>query len=210
MNRKLNVAKNEYLKQKKFYVFLLTFILVGIISGIIFIFFINESDKINVINEIKSFFNLVKTSDGINYSKSLVNSLLVNIGYVVLIWLLGISIIGLPLIIIILFMKSFIFGFSISSIITCYGFKGVLGAFLYTFPHQVIVLIIYLLLSFYSMAFCFKLFSYLFLKKNINFRSAMKKYVKILIISLVIVICVSFYEVFLSTYFIKLFTLLLK
>ena len=117
---------------------------------------------------------------------------------------------GFPIILGILFIKSFIFGFSISSIVATYKIKGILGAFLYIFPHQIIILILYLLLGFYSLSFCYKLFSHLFLKKTVNFKRGMNKYLKILVISIVASITVTFYEVFLSTYFMKFFTMLLK
>lgn len=210
MNNKLYAAKNSIIKQKKLYRIIITLMLFGIISGILFIFFISKESKTKALVSIKNFFDLMNTSTGINYGKSLLNTLVNNIGYVLLIWLLGISIIGLPITIILAFMKSFIVGFSISSIISCYKAKGILGAFLYVFPHQIIILFIYLLLSFYSISFSIKLFKSLFLKQTINFRVVMQKYIKILLISLIGIIIVSLYEVFISTYFIKLFTMLLK
>lgn len=210
MNNKLYAAKNSIIKQKKLYRIIITLMIFGIISGILFIFFISKESKTKALVSIKNFFDLMNTSTGINYGKSLLNTLVNNIGYVLLIWLLGISIIGLPITIILAFMKSFIVGFSISSIILCYKAKGILGAFLYVFPHQIIILFIYLLLSFYSISFSIKLFKSLFLKQTINFRVVMQKYIKILLISLIGIIIVSLYEVFISTYFIKLFTMLLK
>lgn len=210
MNNKLYAAKNSIIKQKKLYRIIITLMLFGIISGILFIFFISKESKTKALVSIKNFFDLMNTSIGINYGKSLLNTLVNNIGYVLLIWLLGISIIGLPITIVLAFMKSFIVGFSISSIISCYKAKGILGAFLYVFPHQIIILFIYLLLSFYSISFSIKLFKSLFLKQTINFRVVMQKYIKILLISLIGIIIVSLYEVFISTYFIKLFTMLLK
>ncbi|MDY6015561.1 MAG: stage II sporulation protein M [Bacilli bacterium] len=210
MNNKLYAAKNSIIKQKKLYRIIITLMLFGIISGILFIFFISKESKTKALVSIKNFFDLMNTSTGINYGKSLLNTLVNNIGYVLLIWLLGISIIGLPITIVLAFMKSFIVGFSISSIISCYKAKGILGAFLYVFPHQIIILFIYLLLSFYSISFSIKLFKSLFLKQTINFRVVMQKYIKILLISLIGIIIVSLYEVFISTYFIKLFTMLLK
>ena len=210
MNNKLYAAKNSIIKQKKLYRIIITLMLFGIISGILFIFFISKENKTKALVSIKNFFDLMNTSTGINYGKSLLNTLVNNIGYVLLIWLLGISIIGLPITIVLAFMKSFIVGFSISSIISCYKAKGILGAFLYVFPHQIIILFIYLLLSFYSISFSIKLFKSLFLKQTINFRVVMQKYIKILLISLIGIIIVSLYEVFISTYFIKLFTMLLK
>lgn len=210
MNNKLYAAKNSIIKQKKLYRIIITLMIFGIISGILFIFFISKESKTKALVSIKNFFDLMNTSTGINYGKSLLNTLVNNIGYVLLIWLLGISIIGLPITIVLAFMKSFIIGFSISSIISCYKAKGILGAFLYVFPHQIIILFIYLLLSFYSISFSIKLFKSLFLKQTINFRVVMQKYIKILLISLIGIIIVSLYEVFISTYFIKLFTMLLK
>lgn len=210
MNNKLYAAKNSIIKQKKLYRIIITLMIFGIISGILFIFFISKESKTKTLVSIKNFFDLMNTSTGINYGKSLLNTLVNNIGYVLLIWLLGISIIGLPITIVLAFMKSFIVGFSISSIISCYKAKGILGAFLYVFPHQIIILFIYLLLSFYSISFSIKLFKSLFLKQTINFRVVMQKYIKILLISLIGIIIVSLYEVFISTYFIKLFTMLLK
>lgn len=210
MNNKLYAAKNSIIKQKKLYRIIITLMIFGIISGILFIFFISKESKTKALVSIKNFFDLMNTSTGVNYGKSLLNTLVNNIGYVLLIWLLGISIIGLPITIVLAFMKSFIVGFSISSIISCYKAKGILGAFLYVFPHQIIILFIYLLLSFYSISFSIKLFKSLFLKQTINFRVVMQKYIKILLISLTGIIIVSLYEVFISTYFIKLFTMLLK
>lgn len=210
MNNKLYAAKNSIIKQKKLYRIIITLMIFGIISGILFIFFISKESKTKALVSIKKFFDLMNTSTGVNYGKSLLNTLVNNIGYVLLIWLLGISIIGLPITIVLAFMKSFIVGFSISSIISCYKAKGILGAFLYVFPHQIIILFIYLLLSFYSISFSIKLFKSLFLKQTINFRVVMQKYIKILLISLIGIIIVSLYEVFISTYFIKLFTMLLK
>ena len=210
MNNKLYAAKNSIIKQKKLYRIIITLMIFGIISGILFIFFISKESKTKALVSIKNFFDLMNTSTGINYGKSLLNTLVNNIGYVLLIWLLGISIIGLPITIVLAFMKSFIVGFSISSIVSCYKAKGILGAFLYVFPHQIIILFIYLLLSFYSISFSIKLFKSLFLKQTINFRVVMQKYIKILLISLIGIIIVSLYEVFISTYFIKLFTMLLK
>lgn len=210
MNNKLYAAKNSIIKQKKLYRIIITLMIFGIISGILFIFFISKESKTKALVSIKNFFDLMNTSTGVNYGKSLLNTLVNNIGYVLLIWLLGISIIGLPITIVLAFIKSFIVGFSISSIISCYKAKGMLGAFLYVFPHQIIILFIYLLLSFYSISFSIKLFKSLFLKQTINFRVVMQKYIKILLISLIGIIIVSLYEVFISTYFIKLFTMLLK
>lgn len=212
MNKmKFNIkkTKNNILKQKKLYLFLIGLMLTGLIAGILFWFVISKEDKLLVTKNLTDFFSCIKEGNSINYGASLLNSVVTSLIYVVLIWLLGISIIGLPIILVMMAIKSFIVGFSIVSIISSYGLKGIVGAFVYVFPHQIVFLLLLILLGFYASAFCIKLFKYLFLKQMINFKEAMRKYLKILGISCLSVLVISLFETFISTYFIKLFTLLI-
>jgi len=209
VNLNVKRVKNSIGKQKKLYFFLIGLIIIAVILGILFWFIINKEDKLLVNNELTSFFINIKEGNNINYLGSFFNSVITNLLYIGLIWLLGISIIGLPIIIVLIGLKGFVVGFSIVSIIATYGFKGVLGAITYTFPHQIIFLMLLVLLGFYSISFCIKLFKYLFLKQNINFKDAMRRYLKILLLSSIISIVISLFETFIATYFIKLFTLLI-
>lgn len=212
MNKmKFNIkkTKNNILKQKKLYLFLIGLMVTGLIAGILFWFVISKEDKLLVTKNLTDFFSCIKEGDSINYGASLLNSVVTSLIYVVLIWLLGISIIGLPIILVMMAIKSFIVGFSIVSIISSYGLKGIVGAFVYVFPHQIVFLLLLILLGFYASAFCIKLFKYLFLKQMINFKEAMRKYLKILGISCLSVLVISLFETFISTYLIKFFTLLI-
>ncbi len=212
MNKmKFNIkkTKNNILKQKKLYLFLIGLMVTGLIAGILFWFVISKEDKLLVTKNLTDFFSCIKEGNSINYGASLLNSVVTSLIYVILIWLLGISIIGLPIILVMMATKSFIVGFSIAGIISSYGLKGIVGAFVYVFPHQIVFLLLLILLGFYASAFCIKLFKYLFLKQMINFKEAMRKYLKILGISCLSVLVISLFETFISTYFIKLFTLLI-
>lgn len=211
INVNLNVkrVKNSINRQKKLYFFLIGLIIISVILGILFWFIISKEDKLLVNDELTSFFISIKDGNNINYLSSFFNSIITNLLYIGLIWLLGLSIIGLPIIIVFIGLKGFIIGFSIVSIIATYGFKGILGSITYIFPHQIIFLFLLILLGFYSISFCIKLFKYLFLKQNINFKDAMRRYIKILLLSSIISIIISIFETFAATYFIKLFTLLI-
>ena len=163
MNLGMKKVKKHIMKQKKLYLCILIVTLISILLGILFWFMISKEDTSLVINELTSFFNNIKMDTNINYFSSLINSLVINFIYILLIWLLGISIIGIPFIILLILIRGFIMGFSIVSIIATYGFKGVLGAFSYIFPHQICFLILLILLGFNACNFCIKLFRYLFL-----------------------------------------------
>ena len=207
MNIKLNKVKtkvNDKLKeQKKIYIFLIIVMILGLISGIIYAIILNQNDHNLVTESLNSFFISIKENN-IDYKNALINSLIGNITFITFIFLLGISIIGIPIIILSLFLKTFIFGFSISSIIYTYHLNGILKTITYTLPHQLITLLMALFLGFYALYFGIKLFKYLFKGKDINLRMSMKRYLQVYIIVLLINITCSFIEVFLSPTLMKL------
>ena len=207
MNIKLKNVKNKVTnkleEQKKIYIFLIIVMSIGLICGIIYAVILNKSDHNLVTTSLNSFFDSIKNNN-IDYKSALINSLIGNISFVTFIFLLGISIIGIPLIIFSLASVSFIFGFSLSSVIYTYHFNGILKAITYLFPHQLITLLMSLFLGFYALYFGIKLFKYLFRGIDINLRSSMKRYIQVYITVLLIFIACSFIEVFLSPALIKL------
>ncbi len=209
MNLGMKKAKNYIMQQKKTYLFLIVLTIVSILAGVLFWFIISSEDKVLVKDQLTNFFISIKKGNDINYFSSFINSVVTNLGYILLMWLLGISIIGLPFILIMMAIKSFIVGFSISSIIASFSIKGIVGSIAYLFPHQFIFLLLLILLGFYATSFCVKLFKYLFLKQNINFKEAMRRYIKILGLSCLVGIILSLFETFISIYLIKLFTLII-
>ena len=134
---------------KKIFVFLFVLMLMGIIAGSIFTTILNSSDKELVINHLNEFIDNINNNK-LDYLFALKNNLITNISYVILIWLLGISVIGLPIIIIMFFTKCFILGFSVGAILTTFKLKGILVSLVYVFPGQVISLLFLLLLMMYS------------------------------------------------------------
>lgn len=193
--------------QKKKYIFLLVIVIVGLIFGIVFSQIISKSDKLVVDNTVTNFFSSIEKGS-IDYKDGLKSSVLSNILYLSSVWFLGISVIGLPIVLFLLFIKGFILGFSIGSIIRIYKLKGIIGAFLYIFPHHIISIIISILITFYAVMFSIKLFKYLFLHQEINFKTLMKKYLKILLICFIGFIICSLLETYLSPILINLFNLI--
>lgn len=198
------IKKDKLLLQKRKYLFLLIIMLIGFISGILFLFFISREDTSLLSKELNTFFSNIKNNE-LNFTNTLINSISSNMLSLVIIWLLGISIIGIPFILFFLFFKSFVLGFSIISILSNYGFKGILLSISYIFPHQLIYLIIWLLLTYYAFSFSIKLVKILFFKKNINIREYFLKYLKIGGISLVTLIICSLFETYITPHFINLF-----
>ena len=168
MRKLIFLLKNYYRVNKKYFVFITIIFFIAIMSGSIFTLTLNDTDT-NIVSEF--FSNYLENINKINYINSFVNSLISNIFVVMIIWLLSYSIIGLPITILIFFYKSFIIGFSISGIIINYKIKGLLMAFLYIFPHQILFILALLYLLVFSVIMSINLFYAVFKHENIRFSS---------------------------------------
>ena len=182
---------------KRINTFVLFIIILGIISGSIFLVVLKEADKNIVIDRINTFFSNINTNN-INNLVAFKNALIENIIFILLIWILGMSIIGIIVNVFLIYLKGFIIGFSLSSFFLVYGYKGLLTGFIYAFPTSIIYILICLLLGVYSILFTLNLFNLIFNKdRSLDMKRFIKKYVLILIISLVLVLVSSLTEGFL-------------
>jgi len=197
----INIKKNKYK-----YIFLLTIVVLGIISGIILSSIISYNDKKEINESITNY--LLNNKN--NYLKDFINIFKINIFYLLFIFIFSLSILGIILNPIILYIKSLIIGFNLGIMVTIYKYKGIIIGILSIFPHQIINLIIYLILSFYGILISNYLFKSFFLKKNINLSIYFKKYLKITLFSFIIIVFSTIYEIFLGNFFINLFTFLIK
>ncbi len=196
MKKSKTKLSNIILPNKKINYFVITILLFGIISGSIFLMILNETDKNNTITQIQTFItNLNKNN--INTGLALKNSLIINYIFVLLIWGLGLSIIGILLNIFITYIKGFIIGFSISSILITYKYKGLLMAILYIFPGQLLNIITVCILTIYSIMFTINLIEIIIQKKVKKNNRFLKKYIIILLFSIIVSFISTIFEVYL-------------
>ena len=203
MKKYMDKLRSNIRINKNLFVFLVVIIAVGIAAGSIFVTVLNADDKA-MVNEYLSSFLSSLNGNNLNYSGTLVNTLIFTIGMAVLIWLLGISVIGFALILLFLFIKAFSLGFSIASIIINFNFKGVLMALAYVVPHHIINMMIYLLISSYALVLSYKLISSFTKKKNFDFKNIFNRYLFILLFSVVVLLISVLYEVYLAPKLINL------
>ena len=196
---KLNIKRN-----KKLLVFLIALGIIGIITGSVFNVLLNETDKTLVTSYITNFFNNI-TNNTLDNVLALKNGFISEISYILIIWLLGISIIGILIILFMYFSKFFILGFSISSIISNYSFKGCILSLSYIFPHKIINIIIYTILTLFTLKVSGKILYTIIRREKLDFKIVLNKYLIILLVSIGIIILTTLFEVFITPIIIKLF-----
>lgn len=188
---------------KKTNLFVLLVVILGIISGSIFLIVLKDGDKELIINKIKTFIDNIN-SNNINNLDAFKNAIIENGIYILLIWLLGFSVIGIIFNVFLIYLKGFITGFSISSLILVYRYKGILASLLYVFPSVIINLFVTTILGIYSFTFTILLIKSIFNKSNsILIKNYIKKYFLIFIFSIILIIISSLAEAFIFPSLIK-------
>ena len=173
---------------KKIIVFLLGLALIGIISGAFLITKLSPNDKKIVLEYTEKFINNTK-GNKIDYFTSFKNCIVTNLLLAMIIWVLGISVIGTPINVFLYFIKSFMIGFSIAAFVLNYKIKGLFFSIIYILP-QIINLIIWIILMIYAIKFSYLLTNSIFKKKTVNFKTSFDNYLAILII-IILFLCIS-------------------
>ncbi len=204
MKNKLNSFFSILLPNKRINLFVIFIVILGIISGSIFLVILKNNDMELVITKINEFMNNINLNK-LNNLEAFKNSLIENFIIIILMWILGASIIGIIVNVFLTYLKGFIIGFSISSFILTFKIKGIILSFIYAFPTTIINIIILILISVYSYTFTVLLYKSIFNKtNNILIKSYLKKYALILLICLGFSIVSSLTEAFLMPSMMKL------
>lgn len=179
--------------KNKLLLFLVIITFISFLFGVFFIAIISKDNQELVRNTINSYF--LNINEGkFQYLKNLWSILFSNLFLILFIWIMGISIIGIIIGLLLLIYKSFLVGFSFTSILYTYGFKGIISSVIYILP-ELFNLFVVFLLTYYSISFSMLLFKCLFKKKDYN-RMFVKRYLKLLIVCILLIVVSSLISTF--------------
>ena len=188
---------------KRYVLFCLILVIFGIITGAIFIVILNNSDKSLVIEYITSFIYSLKNNT-FDYMDILKNTLIINYIIIFIISIIGFTYFLIPLNILILFYKSFVIGFSLSSFILTFKIKGLLLSIVYIFPHLILNILIFSLLTAFTLKLSIKMINSIIKKKEVNMRLYFNKYLYMIIFFIFLITLTGLYESFITPYLLKL------
>ena len=188
---------------KRMLVFLFTLLFMAVLFGSFFATKLSTNDLEEIKSSLDTFFSMTKQNK-LNPLPAFFQSFGANIMFTIAIWILGISVIGAPLMIVLFFMKAFTLGFTIASMIKIYRLKGLLYSLIYIFPHQVINLLVFIFFIMFSMSLSITLFQALLKKKTVDFSKVMNRYVFILAITIGILIITSLLEIYMMPFLFRM------
>ena len=205
MEKILDKLKSSISNNKRMIIFFSILIIIGIIVGSFFSVTINSNDKTLVGSYLDTFLASIKDGN-INYTSTLINALVTNTAFMFIIWLLGFSIIGLPITLFMFFSKAFSLGFSIGSLMINYKFSGICYSFFYIIPCQILYFLGFSILMIYSVTLSMKFLSAIIKKKTLDFKYIINRYLLILFITVIIIVISSLLETFVMPLLMKIVT----
>ena len=133
-----NIISEHIAKNRNGYIFLLLAFILGVSAGAFTVNGLSTMQRDELANYFQGFLQLLKNQN-LESTELFSTSLLENLKLIGLLWILGVTIIGIPFIFIILGVKGFIIGFSSGFIINALSFKGVLFTIFALLPKEIII-----------------------------------------------------------------------
>lgn len=144
---------NEHV-QNNFWLYVVSLLCVctGIVLGIYSVRYMGGFEKSDLTNYIKSFSSAIG-SGNVDYKSIFIQTIKNNIPVLIAVWFLGLTMIGIPIILIIDILKGFTVGFTVSFIINGMGIKGMWVSLLGVLPQNIIYIPCIIFVSVLAMEF---------------------------------------------------------
>ena len=163
MNYKSKHFVLEHVKENMMiYIFMMTLFLTGIIFGAITVNSMTFVQKQDLFFHLDRYFVQISGEETIASKDILKRSFFFHVKYLFLLFILGLTIIGLPIVWILIFIKGLVIGFSVGFIVNQLGGQGLLLATLSIAPQNMIIIPVYIIAGSLSMIFSLLLFYKLF------------------------------------------------
>ncbi len=135
------ILYNHILKNKREYLIILILFFIGIILGVLFANSLNEEEFKEVSDYLNNLVLKIKESENINLFFLLKKSIIYNLCIAILLWFGATTIAGIPIVHGTIMLKGFSLGYTISSIISCFGIgKGLIIVLSVLILHNIIFL----------------------------------------------------------------------
>lgn len=190
---------NDHIKENFWlYVISLICIFTGMVLGVYTVKYMGDIYKTDLISYFQNFTEYL-SSESLNYKGVFLNTIRSNIPFVIFIWLLGMTMVGIPVILIIGIVKGYTLGFTISFIINSVGLKGIGIAIFGVIVQNIIYIPCMIIASVLAMEFSLN-----FLKERIDRRVKENIWIKMLSYScsFLAIIAVMFVGFFVEAYII--------
>lgn len=159
----------RYLKENMYVLIFVSLVLViGIIFGSVMVNKLPEQHNTLLAEELNFYFEVLDETPSVDRLNILKQSFFSNGQFILIAWLAGLTVIGIPVVIVMLFTRGVILGFTVGFIFNHTSFRGLFFAITAIVPHNLVIIPAFLLVSVASISFSSVIFMKVIKNKSIN------------------------------------------
>jgi stage II sporulation protein M len=193
-----------YMKEHlPFFLFIFVLFATGIVFGAVMVSALTLEQKEELARHLSGFIVTVDQGGGFDSAASFQQSLLLHMKWIGLIWVLGLSIIGLPLVFALDFLKGVLVGFSVGYMINQFSWNGLMFALVSVLPQNLIIIPAFVIVSVAATAFAVQLVKTRIIGKQGPLSAPFWRYTSTTLFMAVLLTAAALYEGFLSTELMK-------
>jgi len=197
-------AASYFREHSSIFIFIVVLFLMGVIFGAIVVNSMSITQKDDLFYYLSQFFGQVSDGKVADDHDLFLQSFFHNSKFIGLMWVLGISIIGLPVILILLFIKGMVVGFTVGFLVSQMGWNGFMLAFVSILPQNLIIIPVFILMAALSVIFSLRMIKKQFMKKYAQpIMPFFKRYIFAFLAAVFFITAASGIEAYLSPWLMK-------
>lgn len=153
-------------ENRSIYIFTTILLLMGIIFGAVIVNSLSLGQRHDLHIYLNQFFGQVSEGQLADSAAMFSKSFAHYVKYIGLMWLLGLTIIGLPIILILLFIKGVVVGFTVGFLVNQLGMNGFLLSFASIMPQNFILVPAFIVVATAAVSFSLKMIRHQFIKRS--------------------------------------------
>ncbi|WP_248930846.1 stage II sporulation protein M [Paenibacillus hamazuiensis] len=199
-----NMQLSKYAKEHlSLYIFVAVILVTGVIFGAVMVNALSLEQKQEITRYLGNFFLTVDQGGLTDAQTSLSQVFSMHIKWVLIIWILGLSVIGLPLILILDFLKGVLVGFTVGYLAGQLSWKGMLFALVAVVPQNLIVIPVLIVSSVTAMSFSIYLVKHRFMQRKGSVAQPLIGYTSTILAMGALLLAVSAFEAYVSPVMMK-------
>lgn len=202
MNR--NQSMKQYMKDNlPLFIFVSVLFIIGVVFGAVMVNALSLEQKQEMTRHLGSFFQEINDGADFDSRQSFIQSFGMHMKWILLIWLFGLSVIGLPLILVLDFLKGVLIGFTVGYLVGQMSWKGMLFALVSVAPQNLIVIPAILFCSVAAMSFSIYMIKNRFMSRNGNMYQPFMRYTTLTLFMGVMLLGAALWEGYMSQVMMK-------
>jgi stage II sporulation protein M len=149
--------RQHFQKHAAIYVFTTMLFIIGVIFGAIIVNSLNAQQKHDLFHYLTKFFGQAAEGEFASSNEMFLYSIFHYMKFIGLIWILGLAVIGLPITLVLLFLKGIVVGFTVGFLVNQFGLEGFFLSFVSVMPQNLILIPAFIIVATGSISFSLRM-----------------------------------------------------